>query len=80
MAAAPREAPEGDSGTTVDAFHRGAFLLAQPAGRGHRAGLDAMILAAAVPSGFTGRLADLGASVLVTNASFGSARHSRMPR
>jgi tRNA1(Val) A37 N6-methylase TrmN6 len=47
--------------TTVDAFHRGAFFLAQPAGRGHRAGLDAMILAAAVPSGFAGRLADLGA-------------------
>jgi tRNA1(Val) A37 N6-methylase TrmN6 len=33
----------------------------QPAGRGHRAGLDAMVLAAAVPDGFRGRLADLGA-------------------
>lgn len=46
---------------TVDAFHRGRFHLVQPAGRGHRAGLDAMILAAAVPSGFTGRACDLGA-------------------
>jgi tRNA1(Val) A37 N6-methylase TrmN6 len=60
----PAEAavPHGDlPDATIDAFHRGAFFLAQPAGRGHRAGLDAMILAAAVPSGFTGSLADLGA-------------------
>jgi tRNA1(Val) A37 N6-methylase TrmN6 len=54
-------APEGTSRQTVDAFHRGAFWLVQPAGRGHRAGTDAMILAAAVPSGFVGWLADLGA-------------------
>lgn len=47
--------------TTLDAFHRGRFWLAQPAGRGHRAGMDAMVLAAAVPSGFGGRVADLGA-------------------
>lgn len=46
---------------TLDAFHRGDFWLAQPAGTGHRAGTDAMMLAAAVPSAFTGRLADLGA-------------------
>lgn len=46
---------------TVDAFHRGRFHLVQPAGRGHRAGLDAMLLAAAVPDGFAGRVADLGA-------------------
>lgn len=45
---------------TVDAFHRGAFFLVQPR-KGHRAGMDAMMLAAAVPSGFSGRLADLGA-------------------
>ncbi len=50
-----------DSGATLDAFHRGAFHLVQPARRGHRAGTDAMMLAAAVPSGFSGRLADLGA-------------------
>lgn len=49
------------AGFTVDVFHRGAFRLVQPAGRGHRAGMDAMVLAAAVPAGFRGRLADLGA-------------------
>lgn len=46
---------------TVDAFHRGRFFLVQPAKTGHRAGMDAMMLAAAVPSGFDGRLADFGA-------------------
>jgi tRNA1(Val) A37 N6-methylase TrmN6 len=61
MPAEAANPPDGMAGATIDAFHRGAFFLAQPAGRGHRAGLDAMILAAAVPSGFTGRLADLGA-------------------
>ncbi len=45
---------------TVDAFHRGRFWLVQPRS-GHRAGMDAMMLAAAVPSGFAGRLADFGA-------------------
>jgi tRNA1(Val) A37 N6-methylase TrmN6 len=47
--------------TTLDAFHRGGFWLVQPAGRGHRAGSDAMILGAAVPDGFSGMVADLGA-------------------
>ncbi|MFP1631790.1 methyltransferase [Zhengella sp. ZM62] len=46
---------------TVDAFHRGDFWLKQPARRGHRAGMDAMMLAAALPSAFAGRIADLGA-------------------
>jgi tRNA1(Val) A37 N6-methylase TrmN6 len=46
---------------TIDLFHRGGFLLVQPAARGHRAGIDAMVLAAAVPSGFPGRVADFGA-------------------
>jgi tRNA1(Val) A37 N6-methylase TrmN6 len=46
---------------TIDAFHRGRFLLVQPKGGGHRAGLDAMVLAASVPGGFAGRLADFGA-------------------
>ncbi|MBA1141489.1 tRNA1(Val) (adenine(37)-N6)-methyltransferase [Mesorhizobium neociceri] len=45
---------------TVDAFHRGRFWLVQPR-TGHRAGMDAMMLAAAVPSTFAGRLADFGA-------------------
>ncbi|MBZ9733184.1 methyltransferase [Mesorhizobium sp. CA18] len=46
---------------TIDAFHRGRFWLVQPSRGGHRAGMDAMMLAAAVPSGFSGRLADFGA-------------------
>jgi len=46
---------------TLDAFHRGAFWLVQPKGIGHRAGVDAMMLAAAVPTAFAGRLADFGA-------------------
>lgn len=45
---------------TVDAFHRGRYFLCQPR-HGHRAGMDAMMLAAAVPSSFTGPVADLGA-------------------
>lgn len=62
--AAPEAALPGaaipDAGTTIDAFHRGAFHLVQPARGAHRAGMDAMMLAAAVPGGFSGRLADLG--------------------
>jgi tRNA1(Val) A37 N6-methylase TrmN6 len=46
--------------STLDGFHRGAFHLVQPQ-RGHRAGMDAMMLAASVPGSFKGRLADLGA-------------------
>ena len=46
---------------TLDAFHRGDFWLVQPKGAGHRAGVDAMILSAAVPSSFLGSLADFGA-------------------
>lgn len=48
-------------GHTVDAFHRGGFWLVQPASGGHRAGMDAMMLAAAVPNAFVGRLVDFGA-------------------
>lgn len=47
--------------TTVDAFHRGRFHLVQPATGAHRSGVDATILAASIPDGFAGRLADLGA-------------------
>ncbi|MCY6381707.1 tRNA1(Val) (adenine(37)-N6)-methyltransferase [Hoeflea prorocentri] len=46
---------------TVDAFHRGRFFLAQPRGKGHRAGIDAMLLASLVPPEAKGRLADFGA-------------------
>ncbi|MFZ2103695.1 MAG: tRNA1(Val) (adenine(37)-N6)-methyltransferase [Oricola sp.] len=46
--------------TTVDAFHRGGFHLVQPARGAHRSGVDATLLAATVPGGFSGTLADLG--------------------
>lgn len=55
------EDPAKGEDATLDAFHRGAFWLVQPARRGHRAGTDAMLVAAAVPSGFRGNVADLGA-------------------
>lgn len=55
-----KAAPVGDA-FTIDAFHRGRFVLVQPAKGAHRAGMDAMILAAAVPHSFSGHLADFGA-------------------
>ncbi len=55
-----RDVPD-TSDHTIDAFHRGGFFLVQPARKGHRSGIDAMLLAATVPDGFTGVLADLGA-------------------
>ncbi len=63
---------------TVDAFHRGGFVLVQPKGAGHRSGIDSMVLAAAVPAGFAGRVADLGAGAgaagLAVAARCGSAQ------
>ncbi|HEV7415632.1 MAG TPA: methyltransferase [Tianweitania sediminis] len=57
----PTVLPQGEwPPHTIDAFHRGAFHLAQPKDAGHRAGTDALMLAAAVPSGFGGTVADLG--------------------
>ena len=61
MAASPAASVPDTPAHTVDAFHRGRFWLVQPRQAGHRAGMDAMMLAAAVPSAFTGRLADFGA-------------------
>ncbi|MGO7960965.1 tRNA1(Val) (adenine(37)-N6)-methyltransferase [Rhizobium leguminosarum] len=46
---------------TVDAFHRGGFHVVQPRGRGHRSGMDAMLLAALVADDRPIRVADLGA-------------------
>lgn len=65
-----------EAGATLDAFHRGAFHLLQPSGSGHRAGMDAMMLAAAVPSAFAGRLADFGAGA----GAAGLAVAARCPR
>lgn len=61
--------------TTLDAFHRGDFHVVQPARGGHRSGMDAMMLAAAVPGSFAGRLADLGAGA----GAAGLAVASRCP-
>ncbi|WP_306119647.1 MULTISPECIES: methyltransferase [unclassified Roseitalea] len=55
------DAATGGIATTTDAFHRGGFLVVQPARGHHRSGLDAMLLAACVEDGFAGTLADLGA-------------------
>ncbi len=46
---------------TVDAFHFGGFHIVQPKGRGHRAGMDAMLLASMVVSDRPVHVADLGA-------------------
>lgn len=69
------QTPEETGGFTIDAFHRGDFHLVQPARRGHRAGTDAMMLAAAVPAPFRGRLADLGSGA----GAAGLAVASRCP-
>ena len=50
-----------DDDFTINAFHYGRFHLVQPRRGGHRAGTDAILLAAAVSSSFAGRLVDLGA-------------------
>jgi tRNA1(Val) A37 N6-methylase TrmN6 len=46
---------------SIDAFHRGRFHLVQPKGRGHRAGMDAMLLASLVDAEGAVSVADLGA-------------------
>jgi tRNA1(Val) A37 N6-methylase TrmN6 len=46
---------------TIDAFHFGGFHIVQPKGRGHRAGMDAMLLASLVADDRQMRVADLGA-------------------
>ncbi|WP_113404941.1 methyltransferase [Rhizobium sp. SYY.PMSO] len=51
----------GGPSETIDAFHRGAFHIVQPKGRGHRSGMDAMLLAALVADERAIRVADLGA-------------------
>ncbi|TPP10100.1 tRNA1(Val) (adenine(37)-N6)-methyltransferase [Rhizobium glycinendophyticum] len=60
---------------TIDAFHRGAFHLVQPVGRGHRAGMDAMLLASLVLDERPVRIADLGAGA----GAAGLAVAARLP-
>ncbi|TCL75857.1 methyltransferase [Rhizobium sp. BK251] len=61
---------------TIDAFHRGRFHIVQPRGRGHRAGMDAMLLAALVADEGPIRVADLGAGA----GAAGMAVASRLER
>ena len=46
---------------TIDTFHAGDFAVVQPKNKGYRSGLDALLLAAALPTKASGRVADLGA-------------------
>lgn len=55
--------PPGDPATTLDRFLGGRLIIEQPARGAHRAGLDAILLAATVPAGAQGLLVDLGAGV-----------------
>jgi len=63
-------------GETTDIFHRGRFCLVQPARQGHRAGVDAMILAGCVPHCFVGKLVDMGSGA----GAAGLAVLSRCPQ
>lgn len=46
---------------SIDRFHNGSFEVAQPTSGGHRAGMDALLLAATLKDGASGLVADLGA-------------------
>jgi tRNA1(Val) A37 N6-methylase TrmN6 len=61
---------------TVDAFHFGGFHIVQPAGRGHRSGMDAMLLASMVTADGPVAVADLGAGA----GAAGLAVVSRLPQ
>ena len=61
---------------TVDAFHYGRFHVVQPKGRGHRSGMDAMLLASLVDDERPVRVADLGAGA----GAAGMAVASRLER
>ena len=65
-----------EPGETIDAFHRGAFHIVQPKGRGHRSGMDAMLLASLVDDSRAIRVADLGAGA----GAAGFAVASRLER
>lgn len=75
MAASVETDVEKPVAETVDAFHRGRFHLVQPVGRGHRAGMDAMLLASLVVDDRPIRVADLGAGA----GAAGLAVANRLP-
>ncbi|OQP86061.1 methyltransferase [Rhizobium rhizosphaerae] len=72
----PVEVPAVAPGETLDAFHRGAFHLLQPARQGHRSGMDAMLLASLVAAEGPFQLADLGAGA----GAAGLAVAARLPQ
>lgn len=53
----------GDGPVSRDGFLGNRLLIDQPRSGAHRAGLDAVLLAAALPDGTSGRVVDLGAGV-----------------
>ncbi len=55
--------PPDPAATSLDRFLDGRLVVAQPAKGHHRAGLDAILLAATVPEAAEGLLVDLGAGV-----------------
>lgn len=61
---------------TIDGFLGGRLAILQPARGAHRAGLDAVLLAAALPQGTAGQVLDLGAGVGVA----GLAAAARLPQ
>ncbi|MGG7516454.1 tRNA1(Val) (adenine(37)-N6)-methyltransferase [Allorhizobium undicola] len=69
---------------TIDAFHRGRFFLLQPKGRGHRSGMDAMLLASLVADERPVTVADLGAGAgaagLAVAARLGGAQVTLVER
>lgn len=62
-------------GTSRDGFLGNKLTIEQPAAGAHRAGLDAILLAAALPNGTAGQVVDLGAGVGVA----GLAAAHRLP-
>jgi tRNA1(Val) A37 N6-methylase TrmN6 len=50
-----------EGGVSVDAFIGGRVTALQHGGRGHRSGLEAVLLAASIDDGFAGTVVDLGA-------------------
>ena len=63
------------SAVTCDGFLDNQLMIDQPLSGSHRAGLDAILLAAALPEGTTGHVVDLGAGVGVA----GLAAAHRLP-
>lgn len=61
--------------TTRDKFHNGAFEVLQPSTRGNRSGMDALLLAAALPKNASGILADLGSGAGVAGLAALNLNH-----